>query len=172
MKKKKKSQSPKVPGKLLLLGENETFLANKQTVSCQLPLLLPNSLSSISLILAGCSSQLTVSALGRSDQIYLRADTERFPPPQKKTPLCVCVCACVRVRVRVCACTRTGRGAAAAAAAAGSPVRAGSAAVAVHAARSALTSVRLTIGASISVTLAAHCNDNTSDTTQSGIRYK
>lgn len=55
---KKKSQSPKVPGKLLLLGENETFLENKKMVSCQLPLLLPNSLSSVSLILAGCSSQL------------------------------------------------------------------------------------------------------------------
>lgn len=56
--KQNKSQSREFPGKLLLLGENETFLAKAKMVSCQMPLLLPNSLSSVSLILAGFSSQL------------------------------------------------------------------------------------------------------------------
>lgn len=102
-KKKIKSQSLKVPWKLLLLGGNETFLANKETVSCQLPVQLPNSLSSISFDTRWLLLTVTVSAQGRSHQIYLRDGTETSPPPQNPS---VCKCVCKRMG----GCRRTGRG--------------------------------------------------------------
>lgn len=85
---KKKSQSPKVPGKLLLLGENETFLAKQENGELSIAASAAK-LAQFHLIDTGCLLlTVTVSAHRRSDQICLRDDSEPFPPLPKKPGVC------------------------------------------------------------------------------------